>query len=160
MKVHSFVRDVQGAEYRSLIGTALRTQHSFSLTWADGLRFGPSAQQVEQSLAPLELGRRRSSRWPGTMLIGHLALVVTYRASDEALVTLLKPGSLFSWRSPDWPEDLAFYSREHTCSLASVSHERDAWVLDRRLARQLGQFATFELEDLLDTDVPVITGAA
>ncbi len=159
MKCHFTPRDITGTAYSALIHEALQTQHAFSLTWAEGLTFHPSAHAVSEVLSPLELHRRRSDRWPGTRLFGYFALVVTYRVSEEARSTLLAPGSLFSWRSPGWPEDLAFYSRDRRCSLASIAHEHEAWLPSRALARRMGQLVTLEREDLDKSSLAIIMGA-
>ena len=76
----------------------------------------------------------KRNRWPGTILVGHHASVVTYRAAPEAIPTLVEPGSLFAWRSPEYPEDLSFGTASGTVCLATVSHEALAWVLTSSLA--------------------------
>ena len=50
---------------------------------------------------------------------------------------LERPGSLFGWLQPAYPEDLAFFGHDERLAFASVSHEKDAWVLDVEFARLL-----------------------
>jgi hypothetical protein len=61
---------------------------------------------------------------------------ITYRFDANALPILLKPGALFRWRFPGYPEDLTFY-RSAQAGFVSVSHERMAWILDSAFARSL-----------------------
>jgi hypothetical protein len=70
-------------------------------------------------------------------MFGHKADVVFYRSDPEALQVLERPGSLLSWLQPHFPEDLAFFGTDGRCSLASVTHEEDVWILDEDFARSL-----------------------
>ena len=159
MNVHSLKRDVAGRRYRELLKVLLRTQESFSLTWRDQLSFESSAHEIGTTLQAVEVRRKHTAHWPGTRLVGSKAVVVTYQATGEALETLAIPGSLYSWRSPRFPEDLAFYASPRACSFASVAHEREAWVLHRSLAKELSQLIALELEEIPGFSEPIIAGA-
>ena len=69
--------------------------------------------------------------------------VITYRFEEPAMEVLERPGSLFGWLSPSYPEDLAFFGRDKKCAFASVSHEGDAYILDVEFGRALSR--RFEL---------------
>ena len=146
MRVYRITRDVTGDAYRLLLASALGEAATFSLVWRDQVPFAATAAAVQEALGPLQVRQARRDRWPGTVLVGHHASVATYRASPEALATLLEPGSLFSWRSPAYPEDLWFTSDRDTVCLATVSHEATAWILSRSLASAISTKVTLVVE--------------
>ena len=134
MRVFRTTADVAGESYKLLLEAALKEAGTFSLVWRDQLQFAPSAAAVRHALRGLQLRAVKRDRWPGTILVGHYASVVTYRADRQALPTLLEPGSLFAWRSPAYPEDLFFSNDSGAVCLATVSHESQAWILSPSLA--------------------------
>src|SRR5512132_2888048 len=148
MRVYRIRRDVTGEAYKLLLDAALREASTFSLVWRDQLQFDPSATAVRKALRGLQLRHVKRDRWPGTVLIGHYASVLTYRAAPEALPTLLEPGSLFAWRSPAYPEDLSFSTDSGTACLATVSHEAKAWILSPSRAAAIGKKKTNARETL------------
>lgn len=149
MRIYRITHDITGEDYRLLLEAALAEASTFSLVWRDQLQFAPSAAAVRRALRRLQVRHVKRDRWPGTMLVGHYASVLTYRASPEALPTLLEPGSLFAWRSPAYPEDLSFTTAPGTVSLATVSHEGDAWILSPPLAATIGKQLTL-VPEILD----------
>jgi len=148
MQVYRITRDVTGDAYRLLLEAALAEAATFSLVWRDQLPFAATAAAVREALRPLRVRHVKRDRWPGTVLVGHYASVITYRASPEALATLLEPGSLFAWRSPAYPEDLSFSSDEKGVCLATVSHEATGWILSQSLASAIGSTVTLVAETL------------
>ncbi len=148
MRVYRITRDVTGDAYKLLLEAALEEASTFSLVWRDDVRFAPSAAAVRKALRPLQLRHLKRDRWPGTVLVGHYASVVTHRAAAEALPILLEPGSLFAWRSPAYPEDLSFSTDSGAVCLATVSHEANAWVLSQSLAAAIGKKVTLVRETL------------
>jgi|688.fasta_scaffold235193_2 hypothetical protein len=52
-----------------------------------------------------------------------LSLVRTFRACEGMRDFLMAPGSIFSWRHPEWPEDLCLYDAAMVPWLITVSHE-------------------------------------
>lgn len=149
MRVFRITRDVMGEAYKLLLEAALREATTFSLVWRDQLQFAPSAAAVRTALRGLQLRHVKRDRWPGTILVGHYASVVTYRAAPEALPTLLEPGSLFAWQSPAYPEDLSFSIDPGSVCLATVSHEADAWILSPSLAAAIGKMVML-VPEILD----------
>ena len=152
MRVYRVTRDVTGEAYRLLLEAALEEASTFSLVWRDQLQFAPSAIQVRNALRSLQLRDVKRDRWPGTILIGHYASVVTYRAAPEALPTLLEPGSLFAWQSPAYPEDLSFSSDPGGVCLATVAHESEGWILSSSLAAAVAPTVTLVEETLAGPD--------
>jgi hypothetical protein len=124
----SILEEPQGKVYAALLSFALQRNSLFSLVWRDQLDFAASAVSVAQTLQPCLLKQRRSHQWPGTELVGHLATVRLYRMSSSAVSVLTEADRLYAWIAPERPEDLAFYTTEGVPWLASIAHERDAFV--------------------------------
>lgn len=71
-----------------------------------------------------------SSEWPGTVLVGHTALVYRYRATPRLMGVLRSAcRGLFEWQQPTLPEDLCAFRADGEVLLASIAHERDGWIL-------------------------------
>jgi hypothetical protein len=145
--LHRIVHDVVGDAYEFLIETCLRQEGTFTLVWRDQFQFGESARAIRADLSSLQVRHKKADRWPGTVLIGHDASVITYRVDAAALGVLARPGSLFGWLAPDYPEDLSFSSTGGSLQLVTVSHENEGWILSTQLARTVGQLVTLELEE-------------
>ena len=158
MRVHRIAHDVAGEAYEHLLEAALQEAGTFSLVWQDHLQFDSSARAVRTALRGLQLRHIKSDRWPGTKLVGRSASVITYRATSSALDTLLKPGSLFAWRCPTYPEDLSFQTDEGAVCLATVSHEAQGWILSRTLAAAVADTVTLVPETLPAGDEQYFTG--
>jgi hypothetical protein len=123
----------KGQTYASLIEFAGTRCVSFSLSWRKQFRFNQTAHRIADLLKPFLVSMVSTSEWPGTQLIGHGAILRRYRIADRSLKVLGEVSGLYSWMSPELPEDLAFYSTSGECWLASISHERQAWFQDERL---------------------------
>jgi hypothetical protein len=130
-------KDIAGEDYSKFLRLASERFPVFMLVWLDQFSFKPTARAIRRELQPLQLHHRRSSRWPGTIMFGHKGDVITYRFDEQALAVLERPGSLFGWLQPTFPEDLAFFGADQRCAFASVSHEREAWILDVEFAHLL-----------------------
>ena len=136
---HGFTvtKDIAGEDYGQFLRIASERFPSFRLVWRDQFSFKPSARTIRRELKPLQLRHRRRSNWPGNVMLGHKGDVITYRFDQQALKVLQRPGSLFGWLQPAYPEDLAFFDSDQQCAFASVSHEKDAWILDLDFGRSL-----------------------
>jgi hypothetical protein len=139
--------DVAGGKYSLLLSAILDASEAFGLVWRDQLQFSNTADEVGSDLLGLQLGQWKTDRWPGTRLFGHRALVRIYRADASAAVVLRRPGSLYAWVAPSYPEDLWFMGPGRQLRLVSVAHERDGWLFGKDLASAVGQQITLELED-------------
>ncbi len=132
--VIDIVAEPKGQTYIDLLNFAASRCESFSLVWRKQFQFEPSAHQIANSLKPFLISSVRTDEWLGTKLIGHEAIVRQYRVADEPIKILCPMSGLYSWLQPKFPEDLAFYSSGNIGWLGSVSHERDAWLLDESLS--------------------------
>ena len=153
MRAYRIAGDVTGDAYQTLLAAALREAATFALVWRDQLRFAATAAAVRDALRLFQLRQMKTDRWPGTVLVGQYASVITYRAEPDALATLLEPGSLFAWRAPAFPEDLSFTSNRETVCLASISHEATGWILSESLASAVRSKVTLVAEILEPRDV-------
>jgi hypothetical protein len=117
-----------GATYRALLAFAEGRSGRFSLVWRHQLSFDASAAAIERRLRPFLIDETETAEWPGTTLIGHSAILRSYRLTAESVRELATAGRLFAWEAPSRPEDLAFYDPDGRCWLASIAHEREAFV--------------------------------
>jgi hypothetical protein len=117
-----------GETYRRLLAFAEDHSAHFSLVWRRQLAFDDKAAAIEQTLAPFLAREQHTSEWPGTVLLGHSAIVRTYRVSPGCTQILANAGRLYAWLAPSRPEDLAFYTGHDRCWLGSIAHEKDAFV--------------------------------
>src|SRR5436190_15320726 len=111
-------KDIAGDDYRQFLQIASERFPSFMLIWRDQFSFKQSARTLRRDLQPLQLGHRRSSKWPGNVMFGHKGDVITYRFDRKAIDVLERPGSLFGWLQPAYPEDLAFFDSDQRCAFA------------------------------------------
>ena len=161
MRVHSFDTDIAGDEYQRFIDAMLATQAQFSLVWRDRLTFSERASRPRRELTHLQVEVDRTLRWPGTVLMKNgtsMATVVRYRCHESAREILLSPGSLFSWTTPHFPEDLAFYDADGTCSLASVAHEKDAYVLTPAMVAEVEPYIRLYPMDVDEARLALLQG--
>lgn len=121
------INEPTGKVYHRLLAYLEKNASSFSLVRRDQLDFSASADKLQNALRPFLIRQERTAKWPGSELIGHFAQVAFYRVTPEAVRVLANAPGLYTWLSPDYPEDLAFYRSDGTCLLASIAHEKDAW---------------------------------
>jgi hypothetical protein len=117
-----------GPTYVALIRFAAEQRSHFSLTWRHQLDFNANAKQVERGLRSSLIRQETTDTWPGTELIGHAAVVRFYTLSPAAQGVLESASRLYAWLAPGRPEDLAFYTPSGRYWLASIAHEREAFI--------------------------------
>lgn len=150
--VWELTRDIEGRRYHQLIQTLIQSLHSFSLVWRDQLKHADTAQAIRRTLRHLQICHNRTDRWPGTRIFGTTASVIKFTCDSSAIPILSQPRSLFSWLTPQFPEDLVFWNASGQPVLATVSHETEGWILDHTLAGQLGQIVLLKKLESLTTD--------
>lgn len=128
------VAEPQGQTYIDLLDFAASRCESFSLVWRDQFHFEQSAYDIKHELRPFLISNDRTNEWPGTILIGHEAIVRKYRVASESIKLLHIADALYAWHEPRLPEDLAFYDSDNKTWLAAISHEGQAWFLDQSLS--------------------------
>jgi len=75
-----------------------------------------------------------SDSWPGTNLCSRPVGVYVLPITDSLLDLLFEAKSLFEWRHPALPEDLAFYTSDEQLWFYSTTHEFE-WGINEDLAR-------------------------
>jgi hypothetical protein len=126
--MRNILSEPAGDVYRSLLVFAAQQSSLFSLVWRRQLKFDATANAIEAALRPDLESEKETREWPGTELIGHTAIVRRYRLSTDSVAILASAERLYGWLAPERPEDLAFYREDSRCWLASIAHERDAYV--------------------------------
>lgn len=130
---HFFSSEPRDEAYEVLIDLAASKCKTFSLVW----RYFPKPHRVNteitEALESFFVRESLSAEWPGTELGGAKATVSYYELSSGAASVLKKAGGLYQWLQPGLPEDLAFYMPNGQNWLASVAHERTAWISDSTL---------------------------
>ena len=111
--------------YKALLEFALEAADSFSLVWGN-FSFDRSAYELIERLSSWIISDYSSSSWPGTELGGGKARVKTFEVNTETIEILKCVDSVFDFKAPKYPEDLAFYSNGKVI-FASVAHEGEAW---------------------------------
>lgn len=121
-------RDIAGPAYAAMLDMARRHSLAFSLVWRDDMSYGPRADSLLRGLSPYLCYEHHTHEWRGTTLLQGRAWVRWFRATEESLALIARPESLFAWRGPGLPEDLAFYTEDGRGWLGSTAHEGLAWI--------------------------------
>lgn len=105
--------------YLQIIDYLVSSRGVFSLTALEG-RYEPIWPRW-QVIRNHMIGEECTTQTP----IGYrsLSLVRRFRACEELREFLIAPGGIFSWRHPEWPEDLCLYNTAMDPWLMTVSHE-------------------------------------
>lgn len=124
--------NIAGADYTRFLDQALIAFAYFTLVWRDAAEFDDTAFNVRKDLARHQTNRRRAGHWPGTYISAKApqATIISYRLDAAARRVLARPGSLFAWLAPAYPEDLAFYQRDGRLAFATCTRDRLAWAID------------------------------
>jgi hypothetical protein len=142
-----------GPLYRHLVRVAVLETASAYVVLRDG-KITPSVQNALEQLSIDELGRKNVREWPGTTLLGRdSATLVDYRCTRTLANGLTSLADrLYDWLGPSLPEDLGFVRSDGSVWMASISHERCAflWLSSQELS-SLTQRAA-DVARILDSD--------
>lgn len=137
-----FVREPSGDLYRVLLNAGLDGCEVLGLVYQN-VRVG-SYQKPVEALHPMLLDESEVSEWPGTKRMSGRALLRRYKFTPETVgVVAQLAQSLFDWQFPALPEDVHLLRADGTVWLASIAHERDAWLelTDDEFASLRNQYA-------------------
>lgn len=120
----------RGELYRSLVNSALVRCDSFYFVLLEDQAYGEDAARLRSSLSQHLLSSDRVTEWPGTRLLGKTgATMERYALNDESAAVLSSAADgLYDWTAPYLPDDLGFLRPDGSTWLASVAHEKDAWL--------------------------------
>lgn len=129
-----YLRECKNRQYESFLEYALKSTDYFMLVYINYYNHGYSKtiKEIRSELAPLKVKRRSNPQWPGTpntYCKDTTYQVVFYKNAPCAKSVLLKVRDLLGWKSPMFPEDLAFF-RGNECWFYSVAHEGVAMVVN------------------------------
>ena len=123
-------REISGDLYRAVLDYAIQEGLAeVLLVSRPDVVPGSAPSPLLPHLAPALVGQEETSSWPGTTLCcGQTAAVLHYRLdADVAAILTEVASSVFDWKAPDLPEDIALLRADGSPWLASIQHERDAW---------------------------------
>src|SRR6478672_11825295 len=118
-----------GETYRDLINASLGHADTLLLVTRHSQPLSAAAVEVLETLRPFTVSETEENQWPGTTLYDHTATVYRIQFSTEVAQIMIGAASrLFSWIQPDLPEDPCLLRADETPWLATISHERDAFM--------------------------------
>jgi len=131
----------KGESYKALLDLAFSKCTEFILVERHQNQLNEKGSKILKMLKSELVDIEVDEQWPGTRLTGHFANIYVFKTSDLAKkVVMENTSSLYSWISPDYPEDLIFYKTKGEVWLLSTSHEQtcdiyetDQSILDRLL---------------------------
>ncbi|HEX2925871.1 MAG TPA: hypothetical protein VHP38_06385 [Ruminiclostridium sp.] len=114
----------KGQDYKNLLDIAFDICDEFILIRRQDMDFHESAIRVIKLLEPYLIEIKKSSSWPGTLLLEQTADVFSYKTDNGAKNILLDAAqSLYSWVQPGLPEDLCFYKNQIPW-MSNTAHEK------------------------------------
>jgi hypothetical protein len=158
VKIYDILQNPEGEAYNRVVEYLLSTQRCFSLIWRGRHRHRETAYAVREELESVQVSSYSVDRWPGTRLGAEKATLLKYSCDPSVKPVLLRPGGLYSWLMPDYPEDLAFWSSDDTPVLSSVAHECMACVIGETVASALGQFIALKPRTYESEAIQIILG--
>lgn len=126
--------DIDGVHYINLLRYLMAHSDAFQLVISCNRRsVTAGSKRIIKELADDKVGGWSTTGdyslplTEGTTRKGLYCTTAIYQISTHSLSVLQRPGSLYSWLSPEYPEDLSFF-RDGYCWFATCSHERLAWL--------------------------------
>jgi len=146
-----FVAEPRDRVYRRLLQFAARQPNTLYVVVRDQIQLSDDARHTLSILEPSLVSQLKVTEWPGTKLLSGEARVFTYQTSASVMKELETcAGGLYDWTAPDLPEDLGFRRSDGSVWLASIAHERDAWLeLELNELKELHE-AYPEIEQVLE----------
>lgn len=114
----------EGNTYKCILEIAFDTCDEFILIRRKDMDFDAKAIEIIKLLESYLIEIKKSSSWPGTLLLEQTADVYRFRTDKGAKKVLLDAAqSLYSWVQPGLPEDLCFYKNQESW-LSNTAHEK------------------------------------
>jgi hypothetical protein len=126
-----------GDLYRGIIDAALPFCSLALVVVQAEITLTESGQRVWESLSPFGEQQVKSSRWPGTELLGAEADLFYCRLEAKS-AQLIKSATnrLYGWCHPNLPEDLCLLRHDREPWLVTIAHEQDGFLMLTKLERQ------------------------
>jgi len=127
MEDYDLTGNLEGFTYQQLLNWALDQCVTFSLVTRKGTETDKE-QVINKLLAPFLIEETKVNEWPGTKVFGPPEHTLRLYKLDRASIKILsEASSVYSWVSPDRPEDIAFYKENKFLWFGSVAHESMAF---------------------------------
>ncbi len=128
--VYSLLQEPVAAAYRALVTFCSRHASEIIVVVRQPEYLDVTAQNAIKALERVGASCARESKWAGTTLTrGDLAYVYRVPVASESVQLLtIAVDRLYGWLTPKMPEDLCFLRSDGTDILATISHERDAYL--------------------------------
>ena len=123
-----FTDEPRNAAYIRLVDFALRQCDKFSLVWREDLGHQKQKNVIAGKLQPFVLSEIETTKWPGTEILSGSANLCTYKLNEETAKILKIAKRLYQWEAPNFPEDLAIYTKTEDLWLVSIAHEQIGWL--------------------------------
>ena len=130
MRKFFFDEDVAGVTYIELIRfLAKRSKHFMFVVTIENC-ISAHGNLVLRRLTSLGCNTSQIDSWPGTTLLDGSTATAYIAPVSNALVELVSTinTSLFSWRLPNFPEDLCFFRSDTSVLFSSTNHEDFATI--------------------------------
>jgi hypothetical protein len=129
-----FTDEPRGPAYERLIDFAQKQCAKFSLVWREDLGNKRQENEIARRLNPFLVSDIFTNKWPGTEIFSGSANVCAYKLNQETANVIKAVKSLYQWEAPDFPEDIAFYTKGGEVWLGSVAHEHMGWLNTESIA--------------------------
>lgn len=127
MEDYDLIGNLDGFTYQQLLNWALEECESFSLVTRNGTETDQE-KEINKKLQPFLIEEIKTNEWPGTKVFGPPEHALRFYKLDRNSIKILsEASSVYSWLSPDRPEDLAFYKNNKYLWFGSVAHENMAF---------------------------------
>jgi hypothetical protein len=136
-RIYNLQAEPSGALYQGLIDSAMAFCSFVLVVVRPETTLSERGQRALESLSPFVEDKVKSSRWPGTELIGAEADLFYCRLDAESAQLIKSATShLYGWCHPDLPEDLCLLRADCEPWLVTIAHERDGFFVLTDLEKQ------------------------
>jgi len=129
-EVFNILQEPVDGAYRALVAFCSKRASEMLLVVREAQVLEATGQIAIRTIEALGAYCVYASEWPGTRLIGgRSARVYHIPVTFESIGFVSNAvNSLYAWLAPALPEDLCFLRDDGTEILASISHEKDAYL--------------------------------
>jgi hypothetical protein len=118
-----------GPSYVALLECGLRYASQLLLVVRSTVLLDSRGERILAELREHQVSAEARTEWPGTRLLRGSAKVHIFSLDDVVVGKLGgAAASLYEWRQPSLPEDLALLRPDDSPWLTTVSHEADAYL--------------------------------
>lgn len=136
-RIYNLQLEPSGDLYQGLIDSAMAFCSLALVVVRPEATLTEKGQRSLESLRPFVEDKVKSSRWPGTELLGAEADLFYCRLDVESSQLIKSATShLYGWCHPNLPEDLCLLRADRKPWLVTTAHEQDGFLMLTDLERQ------------------------